>query len=339
MEAAQKTGGTGYRDEKGYWYPTGGAGISPFFYRKSKLRDLFTYIFGWGGYLWPWHLFYGALALLAWHYLVPQDILEQPFSLRSFAYVYGKNLILMWIIYGFLHYLLYIKKAAGAEDKFNARWPETGKRKFLFSDQVKDNIFWSCVSGGIVWSTYETGYYWLWNQGFIPRLSFEQHPVWFLSLFLILPFYRDTHFYWIHRLLHWRPLLRSVHQIHHHNPNPGPWSGMSMHPVEHLLYFSSVLLFLVVPSHPVHFFFILLANALAPAVGHIGFNTPLFRGTLVGGDYFHFLHHRFVACNYGTPTAPWDKVFGSFFAGDGEESYQEWKQKRKTQKANNVKTK
>jgi sterol desaturase/sphingolipid hydroxylase (fatty acid hydroxylase superfamily) len=118
-----------------------------------------------------------------------------------------------------------------------------------------------------------------------------------------------------------------VHSVHHRNPNPGPWSGMSMHPIEHLFYFSNVLLFFFIPAHPVHFLFISIADALAPAPGHTGFDTNLFRGWLPGGDFYHFLHHRHVSCNYGTPTAPWDKFAGSLF--DGMTDYREWKRSRR----------
>jgi hypothetical protein len=39
------------------------------------------------------------------------------------------------------------------------------------------------------------------------------------------------------------------------NDNPGPWSGLAMHPIEHVIYFSVVLIHFIVPSHPLHFFF------------------------------------------------------------------------------------
>ena len=56
----------------------------------------------------------------------------------------------------------------------------------------------------------------------------------------VIPLWREVHFYAIHRLIHWPPLYQAVHSLHHRNTNPGPWSGLSMHPVEHLLYFSAV---------------------------------------------------------------------------------------------------
>ena len=29
-------------------------------------------------------------------------------------------------------------------------------------------------------------------------------------------------------------------------------------------------------------------------------------------DQYHYLHHRFFECNYGTSGTPWDKMFGTF---------------------------
>jgi sterol desaturase/sphingolipid hydroxylase (fatty acid hydroxylase superfamily) len=50
-------------------------------------------------------------------------------------------------------------------------------------------------------------------------------------------------FYFAHRLLHWPPLYELAHKLHHRNTNPGPWSGLSMHPIEHVIYFSTIALF------------------------------------------------------------------------------------------------
>ncbi|WP_353816990.1 hypothetical protein [Mesorhizobium sp.] len=52
-------------------------------------------------------------------------------------------------------------------------------------------------------------------------------------------------------MLHWGPLYNYVHSLHHRNVNVGPWSGMSMHPIEHIIYMSSVVIHVVLPSHPI----------------------------------------------------------------------------------------
>ena len=89
---------------------------------------------------------------------------------------------------------------------------------------------------------------------------------------VLIPLYRELHFYAVHRLIHWPPLYRTIHSLHHRNTNPSPWSGLSMHPLEHVLYFSAVVLHWVVPSHPIHAMYTLFHLAMAPVPGHSGFD-------------------------------------------------------------------
>jgi len=130
-----------------------------------------------------------------------------------------------------------------------------------------------------------------------------------------IPFWREFHFYWIHRLIHWKPLYKHVHYLHHKNINPNPWSGMAMHPVETTIYLSVALIHWVVPSHPFHFLFDIQHAALGPACGHHGFEGPILEGKWPTGSYFHYLHHRYFECNYGEATLPLDKWFGTFRDG------------------------
>ena len=61
----------------------------------------------------------------------------------------------------------------------------------------------------------------------------------------------DFHFYMQHRLLHSVPFLyRHVHSVHHRSYNIEPVSSLSMHPVEHIIYFTSVLIPPLVVSMP-----------------------------------------------------------------------------------------
>lgn len=139
-------------------------------------------------------------------------------------------------------------------------------------------------------------------------------------LMVAVPFLRIFHFYWVHRLTHWRPLYRVSHYLHHKNVNIGPWSGLSMHPIEHLLYFSGVLLHWAIPSHPVHAIFHLVHAGVSPALGHSGFHKLVAKGErgLMADNYFHYLHHRYFTVNYGTEAVPLDKWFGSFHDGSPE---------------------
>jgi hypothetical protein len=106
---------------------------------------------------------------------------------------------------------------------------------------------------------------------------------------------------------------------------------MSMHPIEHIFYFSGLLLHFVIPSHPIHFIFTSLHTGITPPHGHTGFEGPLLRGLLPAGDYIHYLHHKHVSSNFGTPTLPWDKWLGRFYDGTGKYPYTvNWTKKKKT---------
>ena len=80
-------------------------------------------------------------------------------------------------------------------------------------------------------------------------------------------------------------LYRVAHSLHHKSHNPGPWSGLSMHPIEHLIYYSCTLTPLVWTLHPIHFLFNKFHADVSPLPGHDGYDKP------GGGSYFHYLHH------------------------------------------------
>jgi sterol desaturase/sphingolipid hydroxylase (fatty acid hydroxylase superfamily) len=171
-----------------------------------------------------------------------------------------------------------------------------------------------------MWTAWEVVTLWAQANGYAPTISFNAHPFGFVALLLFIPLYAEAHFYLVHRLIHWPPLYRTVHKLHHRNMNPGPWSGLSMHPVEHLLYFSGVLLHWIVPSHPIHVLFHLQHRAFAPAVGHNGFDrVRLPNGAWLDAEhYIHYLHHKHFEVNYGDGLVPFDRIFGTFHNGTDE---------------------
>ena len=102
-------------------------------------------------------------------------------------------------------------------------------------------------------------------------------------------------------------LYRHVHSLHHKSYNPGPWSGLSMHPVEHFMYYSCTWMPLFVTAHPISFLYCKFHADVAPIGGHDGYDDP---GP--NGD-FHWLHHAYFECNYGVPwPIDFDKMFGTW---------------------------
>jgi sterol desaturase/sphingolipid hydroxylase (fatty acid hydroxylase superfamily) len=136
----------------------------------------------------------------------------------------------------------------------------------------------------------------------------------------MIPLWESFYFYWIHRMLHIPFLYKHVHALHHRNINVGPWSGLSMHPVEHIIYLGTILVHWVVAAHPVHILFHMQYYTLTAATTHTGFAGLLMKdeNRLKLGTFHHQMHHRYFECNYGSLEIPWDKFFGSFHDGTQE---------------------
>ncbi len=301
----------GYTDSRGEWRPENPVTFAPIFVWPPQLNRFLSWLYN---YLFTWNLVYLAVVIFSYYYLQPPLEELKTFNISWILTLFIRNMALVWIVYGGWHLYLYKFKARGTNAKYSPRWQSTNGSTFLWNDQVYDNIFWACASAVPIWTAYEAFTFWLYANGKLPYIDFKEHPVYFVLLFMLIPFWREFHFYLIHRLIHWKPLYNKIHYLHHYNINPGPWSGLAMHPIEHLLYFSVVLIHYIVPSHPLHFLFNSQHTALTPAPSHSGFEGKLFR-YLPFGSYFHYLHHRLFECNYGESTIPMDKWFGVFEDG------------------------
>ena len=135
-----------------------------------------------------------------------------------------------------------------------------------------------------------------------------------------MPILHEAGFYFCHRALHWKPLYNISHKIHHRNINPGPWSGISMHPIEHVIYFGIILTIFIFPTHPIHMINLASRLGLLAVVGHTGFDHIVVgKKTIVNTSYYaHYLHHKYFEVNYADGMVPLDKWFGSFHDGSTE---------------------
>ena len=107
-----------------------------------------------------------------------------------------------------------------------------------------------------------------------------------------------------------------------------------MHPVEHLLYFSSLCIHWIVASHPVHLIFHAIWLGPGAAMTHAGYEDLLIKDKrrLALGTFYHQLHHRYYECNYGNQEMPWDRWFGTFNDGTDEATRITRERKRKMHK-------
>ena len=251
-----------------------------------------------------------------------QPPLEETRSLAIgwIAELYVRNLVLMTVVAGGLHLYFYTFTKQGKELKYDARPLMVKGKQFTLGGQVRDNMFWTLGSGVFVWTAYEVLLFWAMANGYAPVLNWSDSPLWFVALFLLIPLWESFYFYWIHRLLHVPFLYKHVHSLHHRNVNVGPWSGLSMHPVEHIIFLGAVLIHFIVPAHPVHILYHMQYLTLTAATTHCGFEGLVVKdqNRLKLGTFHHQMHHRYFECNYGSLEVPWDVVFGSFHDGTPE---------------------
>ena len=262
-------------------------------------------------------VFHLLCALIAYGILWPSLESMRLFEWRWMLQILSINFAAVLILAGSLHLYFYVWSAQKTRLKFDIRVMERSKR-FTFGYQTWDNMFWTLASGVPIWSAWMIVYFYCAANGWVSVLSsIADAPVWFIGFFLLLRFWQSLHFYLIHRLIHLPWLYKRVHHVHHRNINVGPWSGLSMHPVEHLLYYSSIVIHFVLPSHSIHVIFHLFALNLGAVFTHSGFEKLLVKDKPIikAGSFHHQLHHRYFECNYGSEEIPLDRWFYSFHDG------------------------
>ncbi|MEM7283643.1 MAG: sterol desaturase family protein [Pseudomonadota bacterium] len=294
--------------------------LPPIYVWPMKLKRIVVWFFT--EFLYPWGLFFMGLSVVSWWFLTPDMVRMADFSLDWIVMIWLRNFLLLCSLAGILHWYLHIKRAQGKRYKYDKRWLAKNSKRFLFKDQTKDNMFWSLVSGVTFWTFYESATLWAYASGVVATVSWSDSPRYLVFLIIVTFFWSALHFEFAHRPLHWRPIYRYAHALHHRNVNTGPWSGISMHPLEHSIYFSVFLLWWVVPAHP---FIVILTGffqGLSPAVSHCGFEKiEVGRLRLPAGTHFHTLHHQLFEVNYAHILTPTDALVGTFHDGT-DEAYQ-----------------
>jgi len=306
---------TGVRNAKGEWRPSYPIEYAPLLQWPWRPLAVLKWVVTYPGFAWPINSLLLVISAISWFLTQPAVERCSTFQWGWMLQIYARNEAMIWLYYGAFHLWLYIWKKEGTKTKYDNRWPAQDSRVFLFRDQVYDNVFWTAGVAGLIWTAFEVVTMWMYANHHLLTLRWQAHPVWFVVWILAIPFWREFHFYWVHRFIHWKPMYKYVHYLHHKNVNPNPWSGMAMHPVETTIYLSVCMIHWVVPSHPFHFLFDLQHAGLGPAGGHAGFEGPIVNGKFPSGSYFHYLHHRYFECNYGEATLPLDKWFGTFRDG------------------------
>lgn len=326
MEGKVADATTGVRNAAGDWRPDGPIALSPINEWPPKPVKLAKWLFGFPGYFWPYNATWLLTAIVVWTWLTPDLAQMKSLELWWIGLLFARNLAMILALFGGLHLYFYVYRHQGDELRYSGKPLAKGARKFLFQDQVKDNMFRSLASAVPIITFYEVATYWLFANGYLGLFEFGGNQIlfwgWFVLMIAIAPIVHSLHFYLGHRLLHVRWLYKTVHATHHKNVDVGPWSGLAMHPVEHLIYFSTIVVPWILALHPLNALYQLHLAAFLPALSHSGFDKLKIgkRFEVEGGSRFHYLHHKYFECNYGGSLLPLDRLLGTFHDGtdDGQ---------------------
>ena len=305
----------GSRNKRGDWAPHKPASTAPLFIFPPKPLALLKWI---PSYFFPFNLIFAASAYLWWMFLLPELSSFTTFDPVILLQLYLLNTFALFIFFGFFEIRLYVMRAQGQRFKFNGRWPIDNKSDvFWFKSQLIDNMLRTLLFAMPLWTAIEYLILFFYANEFPSLPSLVVHPLYYVSLALIVPIIHETHFYLMHRALHWGPLYRLFHSVHHNSVNPSPFSSLSMHPVEVFLYLGVAFWHVFIPSHPLIALYQLHYAGFGAIPGHIGFDKIEFGDERVVDthSYIHYLHHKYFEVNYGDGLIPFDKWFGTWHDG------------------------
>eukprot|EP00466_Bigelowiella_natans_P002817 jgi/Bigna1/130471/aug1.11_g5179 len=211
------------------------------------------------------------------------------------------NTVMCALYYGYWHFVLY-----------GLGW---GKRPFMANRQYRFSKLlhnmWFTWLGAAQWTLWEIGFSHCYATGRLPHTPMASWSLpdyaWCVACVILVPLYREVHFYVVHRFEHIRCVYRWIHSLHHRNTDIEPFAGLCMHPIEHLYYYSCFMTVLYLPAAPVFYFKWSGVHAMiSPGASHSGYEDHW------QSDQYHYLHHKFFECNYGTNGLPLDHWFGTF---------------------------
>lgn len=324
----------GKRNKRGDWTPNKALEIAPVFTLPPRPRAFLAWL---PSYFLPWNVIWLASAVGYYYAVVPApEVMASPgwWIFRLFL----ANAVLVFLFYGAFELRLYRQRWQANRFKFNGRFPaDHPSEAFLFKSQNAEGMIRTFGTAVPIWTAFQVLILWAMASGTVPWLTWAQNPFYLAALWLLLPVWHEFHFFLIHRLIHWPPLYKWVHSVHHNSVNPSPWSSLSMHPVEHLLYFSSSLIHLIIPSNPILAIYQLHYSGFGAVVGHIGFDKIELTDDRAFDShaYAHYLHHKHFEVNYGDGLVPLDQWFGTWHDGSPEgEARMQTRYEQKRDRAN-----
>ena len=138
--------------------------VSPVFRKPLKPTAIFKCFWN-SWFLVSERLILVGIVLISWFYLQPPLEQSQTFAFDWIALMWLRNLGLMIFVAGGLHLWFYVFKGQGDTLRFDKR-DKRPSHRFTFGTPLRDNIFWTLVSGVSVWTAYEALMMWAFANGY-----------------------------------------------------------------------------------------------------------------------------------------------------------------------------
>jgi lathosterol oxidase len=239
--------------------------------------------------------------------------MDGPQYIKVFLISFAAILLIYYLLPAWLSYMIL--------NRWNKEKWKKNKIQPISPDKasIKHEIAWSLSTVLIFSLLATTGIYWI-NQGYTRVYFSIQEKGWLYLVisFLIYLVLHDTYFYWIHRFMHWRPVFKWIHRIHHLSHTPSPFASLSFSPAEAVLQFGiNLIVIFLVPLHPIAIVMFALYNTMINTAGHTGFEIVprfFFRNWFFKYGLtvtHHDMHHSRMNCNYGLCFVFWDKLMGT----------------------------
>ncbi|MGI9475308.1 MAG: sterol desaturase family protein, partial [Hyphomicrobiaceae bacterium] len=176
------------RDAKGDWRPDQLIKLPPIYAWPLRPLVISKWFVGFPGYLWPLNAIVLAITLVTWFLLTPDLAQMKTVEFWWIAWLLVRNLALTIAFFGGLHLYLYVFRQQDDKTQFSNRPFATKNRRFLFGDQVRDNMFRSLGFAVPIITAYEALTYWLFANGFLGFIPLAEgstgYWVWFAALLL-----------------------------------------------------------------------------------------------------------------------------------------------------------
>lgn len=233
------------------------------------------------------------------------DILLEKSLLEILAYQWGMNVLRYFALAGgaWLVFWKWLYPKWKAHSLYTSPPDRRHRRREISYSLLTTFIFLGPVA--LVLTTSDSGLSQVYSD-----LS-DQGWWWYVMSYPILFFWHETYFYWVHRFMHWKPIYKRVHHIHHLSTEPTPFAAFSFHPLEAILESGAIVIIaFILPLHLSTLILFTFFSLVMNVYGHLGIEIWKHDGRIsryINSPRYHAWHHKHYRGNYSLYLNFWDR--------------------------------